>query len=186
MNKNIIFLTVFFCFFTAFTGGFDFTITTLSGTEQTLTIYAGKRLMVVVLPTTHTPSDSAFLLNLDSLSEKYKDSITMIGIPSYEDGYSDDSLNALITWYNSMLDSSFITAQGMYTKKNSPLQSDLFSWLTHTEKNGHFDDDVTGPKTMFFIASDGSLYGLITSGVELDEELLLQLLQPQNTFEDEP
>lgn len=166
---------IFFC--TSFTGGFDFSITTLAGIDKPLGTYSGKRLMIAVLPVNHTASDSAFLINLDTLSKKYQDSITMIGIPSFEDGYSPDSLVSLTAWYGSMLDSTFITAKGMYTKKTSTSQNDLFSWLTHSNKNGHFDDDVVGPGQIFFIGADGNLYALITPDVQLNEDLLLQLLQ---------
>jgi glutathione peroxidase-family protein len=168
------------CSFRTWTGAFDFNIAMPDGSQQNLSNYSGKKLMIVVLPSTHTDSDSSLLQTLASLNKVYKDSITMIGIPSYEDGFADDSMYSLMTWYRSYLDSNFIIAGGMNTRKTSPYQAPLFSYLTNADQNGYFDKDVYGVGEEFFINEGGNLYGISTPGAELDEEVFNQMIHKQS------
>ena len=164
------------CSYTLFTNVFDFTIITPDGNEQSLNIYQGKPLMIVILPSVQNDSNSMMLYALDSLHSQLSDSLTIIGIPSYEDNYADDSLESLITWYHSILDSGFVIAQGMNTRKASPYQSALFHWLTYADENGHFDEDIIGTGEKFIIATDGTLHGLISPDALCDPETIQQLL----------
>lgn len=175
--NKLILATLGLLTFNMLSGIFDFNITAMNGAEQSLSAYSGKRIMIVVLPVTHTASDSAMLIDLDSLSRKYQDSITMIGIPSYEYGYNPDSIQALKNWYESMLDSQFVLARGMYTRKASASQNDLFAWLTNEDQNGHFDDDVAGPGQKFFISKDGNLYASATPNAEMTEQIFKHMLK---------
>lgn len=176
---GIIILTSIFSFRT-WTGAFDFNITTPDGGQQSLSNYSGKKLMIVVLPSTHADSDSSLLQTLALLNKVNKDSITMIGIPSYEDGFADDSMYSLMTWYRSYLDSNFIIAAGMNTRKASPYQTPLFSYLTNANQNGYFDKDVYSAGEEFFINEGGNLYGISTPGAELDEEVFDQMIHKQS------
>lgn len=177
---GIWFLLLLFAFTTA-TGVFDFSITTPEGEDVLLNTYQGKKLVIVVLPVTHTAADSGLLRLLDTLSINYADSVTLIGIPSYEDGYADDSLGSLMTWYRSLLGNQFVIAQGMNTRKNSAYQTPLFSYLTHADENGYFDDDVYGAGEKFFIGTSGSLSGISTPDADFDSKIFLDMITQSAT-----
>lgn len=176
MKYCFLILAFIFSSYSLLTGVYDFTIMTPDGDEQSLDLYQGKKMMIVVLPVTHTTADSALLHSLDTLSRNYTDSITMIGIPSYEDGYADDSLQSLLTWYRSLAGDQFIIAAGMNTTKTSAYQSPLFSWLSHADQNNHFDEDVMGAGEKFFITETGDLYAIIHPDADWNEDLLKQML----------
>ena len=176
---EIIQLTIGFlilCSFMMISNAFDFTITMPDGSIRSLSTYQGKPIMIVVLPSVQNDTNSSMLYSLNGLQQQFKDSITIIGIPSYEDGYADDSLENVLLWYHSILDSSFVVAQGMNSRKSSPYQSDLFHWLTHAEENGHFDQDVMGAWEKFLITRDGSLYGLISPDAPFDSNIFGEIL----------
>lgn len=138
---------------------YDFNVVTPDGNELALNSFEGRKLMIVILPSTTTPEDTAMLLQLNSLNETYKDSVTMIGVPSYEDGFTDDDTAYLADFYKALLGEGFVIAGGTHTHKTEG-QSELFSYLTHAEQNGHFDEDVTGIGQKFFINKSGMLTGV--------------------------
>lgn len=164
------------CSFSGWTGVFEMSIPLPDGSEQSLNAYQGKKLMIVVLPSTRTADDSVLLQVLDTLNSKYKDSVKMIGIPSYEDGFQDDSMYSLMPWYRAFLDSSFTIASGMNTRKVSEYQTPLFSYLTNADQNGYFDDDVYGAGEKFFINTEGKLSGISTPEAEFNEEIFLEMI----------
>jgi glutathione peroxidase len=172
----IFFLSSIGAFFSNEITAFDFTIVTPDGNDQSLSIYEGKPMVVVVLPSIQNDSNAALLYTLNSLHQQFADSLTIIGIPSYEDGYADDSIESEMTWYHSILDSNFVLAQGMNTRKSSPYQSALFRWLTDADQNGHFDLDVMGIGEKFCIRGDGVLHGLVSPDAPYDGDTIEELL----------
>src|SRR5205085_7024835 len=129
--RTLICSLIFFAFaFTVINTVYDFGITTVDGEDVSFAKYQGKKILIVVLPSTHTAADSLLLQQMDTMSIKYRDSLTIVGIPSYEDGYQDDSLQNLAPWYKSLAGDSVVLAQGMNTRKNSAYQTELFAWLT--------------------------------------------------------
>ena len=171
--KKIIGISLLIAFF-AFKntiGVFDLTIMTPGGEDQSLAAYQGKKMMIVVLPVTQTTADSNLLELLDSLSINYVDSINIVGIPSYEDGFKDDSIGSLITWYRSILGDQFIISGGMSTRKNSAYQTPLFSYLTNADQNGYFNDDVQGAGEKFFIDASGNLYAISMPDADFDRDI---------------
>lgn len=155
---------------------FDLYITTPSGDEISLNSYQGKSLLIVVLPATHTSGDTALLQLLHSLSVTYADSVTIIGIPSYEDGFADDSLSSIMGFYQSLLGNQVIVSGAMNTRKNSAYQSPLFSYLTYADQNGYFDDDVSGAGEKFFVDNIGNLYGISAQDADFNTDVFLSML----------
>jgi len=156
---------------------FDLSFITPGGDEQPLSSYQGKRLMIIVLPVTQTPKDSSLLQLLEVLNNNYRDSVTMIGVPSNDDGYAVDSASSLMSWYRSYLDTSFIITGGMFTRKTSDNQAPLFSYLTLAEQNEYFNEDVYGPGEKFFINQEGRLYGISVPGADFNEEIFMQMIK---------
>ena len=149
---------------------YSYSVTTSDGKDISLDQFQGKKALVVVLPVTKTTQDSMLLIAMDSLVTF--GTAAVIGVPSYEDGFQDDSLESLTTWYRSLAGDSVIITQGMNTRKASPYQSDLFAWLTSKDLNGHFDQDVMGAGTKYLINETGDLYGVGSSESFLTEEFL--------------
>lgn len=150
----------------------DFEYTTIDGVKKQFNEFEGKKIMAIVLPVIKTDTTAAQLKLLDSLSIKYSNEYTIIGIPSIEDGFEQDSLESLKTWYRSILHDQVVITTGMYTRKDSPSQNPLFHWLTNQEENMHFNEDAEGPGQMFFINEAGELYGVYSPAQKLNEQLL--------------
>jgi glutathione peroxidase-family protein len=176
--KKILWITVLFLVFgfVRQTGVYDFSITTPDGNELSLNAFGGKKLMLVVLPSTTTSADSALLQQLSTLNASYKDNVTMIGIPSYEDGFEDEDASYLHEFYQTYLNEGFVIAGGMYTHKPSGQQAPLFGYLTHASQNGYFDEDVSGVGEKFFINVEGTFTGISAAGAEFNEEIFRNMI----------
>lgn len=152
---------------------YGFTITTIAGTQHTMQEYQGERIWIVILPATQSTADSAFLSRIDSISIAWKGQFKTIAVPSIEEGYYSDSSNTLSQWYQAALDTSIIISQALYTHSSSDAQQDsFFSWLTHARQNSHFDFEVNGPGTMFFINEQGTLYSVFGTEARWSNKIL--------------
>ncbi len=159
-------------------GVYDYSVTTIEGQTHTLQEYAGKKIMVIILPVTQTADDSAYLRKMDSVALTNSSRFTLIGIPSYEDGYTDSSLAALQPFYRSLLDTSVVISQGMYTHQSSDsLQSPLFNWLTHVSGNTHYEQEVGGIGQGYYINEAGELTSIIMPPARDSDTMLADILQ---------
>jgi hypothetical protein len=140
--------------------------------------YQGKGIWITILPASQSAQDSAYLSRIDSIGSSKKEKFTTIVVPSYEEGYFEDSSHTLMQWYRHSLDSSIIITQPLYTHKSSGLQQNsLFDWLTHTEKNRHFDFEINGAGSMFFINEQGVLYGVFGAEAKWSNKLLNHVMK---------
>jgi glutathione peroxidase len=151
--------------------------TTIEGNERVMQNFEGKKILLVVLPSTGTANDSVFLKKVDSVSSIYKDRLSVIAIPSFDDGYDGSRKQQLQLFYRSLLNNTITITEGMYTHKTSGnRQHALFKWLTHKEENMHFDIDVKGSGQKFFVSENGELYGVFGPEVNLSAKLLNRML----------
>jgi glutathione peroxidase-family protein len=173
MKKTLGFAVLLFLLFsfTEQTSVFDFSVTTPDGNELSLSAFQDRRLMIVILPSTATAADSVALQLLQTLNNEHKDSITIIGVPSYEDGFTSDDSAYLFDFYRSYLDESFVITAGTYTHKTSAQQSALFSYLTQATQNGYFDNDIFGSGEKFFTNPSGNLKGISTPDAVFNEDI---------------
>jgi|GEM_PF-1264766 len=141
---------------------YNFTIVTAKGKIKPLQSFGGKRLMVVILPGSLTSVDWLYLQRIDSIAHAMTNNFTVIAVPSYEDGYYTDSGHTLLNGYASILDSNLVViSQPTFTHASSGNQQDsFFNWLTHADLNTHFDHEVLGAGTMFFLSEQGELYAV--------------------------
>jgi glutathione peroxidase-family protein len=161
------------------TGIYDLSVVSADGTSVALSRYQGKRLLIVVLPASRQSKDIQELQQLDSISRKYSGQISVIGVPSYENGFIADSLPSLRQFYGSLLGGQVLLTQGMYTNKTSTgRQNALFAWLTDKSRNSHFDEDVKGPGHKFFVNAQGELRAVFAPGIGLTDRLMLHLITP--------
>ena len=176
---KIIGLFIFLFFGSMFLGTDIYRIhfTTIDNEDRSMEEFSGKKIMIVILPVTRTLSDSVFLRSVVRASETYGDKISVIGMPSFEDGYGDADSNNLAYYYRMSMGRVITITKAMYTRKTSrDKQHSLFSWLTHANQNGHFDNDAIGSREKFFINEKGELYGTVSPKRELDNELMDRMI----------
>jgi len=150
---------------------------TIDGEDKALQEFSGKKIMIVILPTTQTADDSAFLRSVVKASENYSNKISVIGMPSFDDGYNEADSNKVAYFYRMSMGRTITISKAMYTRKTSHgKQHSLFSWLTHADQNGHFDTDATGVGEKFFINENGELYGIISAKGQLNNQLMDQMV----------
>jgi len=138
---------------------YDYSITTPGGHLYSLNTYQGQKIVFIVMTSTQKSTDTSFIARLDSIAIAQKGNLKMIVVPSYEDGYVSDSAKTLLNWYGTSLDTSILLSQPLYTHKTSGAQQDsIFQFLTQAIMNVHFDDDVAGGGSMYFIDEQGTLY----------------------------
>jgi glutathione peroxidase len=155
---------------------YDYSFTTIEGIQTSLNSYQGKKIIILTLPISQNTENNIYLQRLDSLSKAHQGNVVMIGVPSFEDGYSIEGSNNLKTWYRSILDSQFLISKGLHTRKSSS-QEPLFKWLTDKDLNRHFDLDVEGAGQQFFISETGNLYGVIDPEARMSNKIFNKLIQ---------
>ena len=147
--------------------------TTIDREDKSLKEFSRKKIMIVILPTTQTVGDVDFLRSVVRASENYGNKISVIGVPSFEDGYLESDSNKVAYHYRMVMGRTITVSKGMYTRKTSRgRQHSLFAWLTHADQNGHFDFDATGPREKFFIDENGVLYGIVSAKREVNNDLM--------------
>jgi len=139
--------------------------------------FPGKKILIVVLPTTQTFKDNTMLKQLDSISRVHPSDLKIIGVPSVEDGADKKHLTSLKHFYRSILNDKIIITTSVNTSKTSTNQDKLFAWLTHTALNKHFDSDVKSAWTMFILNEKGELKGVLGASTKLPLKILNRILQ---------
>lgn len=172
-----IILAFFMVSFTDFSV-YEFYFNTMDDNEHYLEEFRGKEILIAVLPVEKTSADSSFLTSLKEVAAAHTDSLAVIGIPSYEYGYMDESRDSLFGWYSSITETSIFLSKGMHTDTIPALtQHPLFTWLTNEEQNGHFGKEVTGATQCFFISPEGALHIITMPGGTIDNALIKAALR---------
>jgi glutathione peroxidase-family protein len=155
---------------------YDYNITTQDTVVHSLSDLASKKIMMVILPVSKSEEDSLYLIRLDSIFSVYSSNLTIIGISSYEDGYTNDTTVNVVKWQQSILDSQILVTQGMFTHQSSDTaQNPLFNWLTHSQLNYHYDEEVGGSGESYFINEQGELYGVFSPEAKWSDKLLTKM-----------
>lgn len=151
----------------------DSALPTINGDTMQLSQYQGKKVLLIVIPVSHAMDDSSTLINIENFYQRYKESITFIGVPSYEDGYVDSVSTNIKAWYRDTLHLSFIITTGMFTRNISGShQAYLFQWLTNENRNGHFGTDIIAHGQKFLLNESGELKAVFDAGTALDGRLM--------------
>ncbi|MBS1511068.1 MAG: hypothetical protein JST86_09515 [Bacteroidetes bacterium] len=181
MSKTILILSCFFLIGKAIGQTvYTYSVPTIEGGTQPLSTLAGKKIIVITLPTQQNAPNDSLLHSLDSIRTVYSSSLTIIAVPAYEDGYTPANKNTLMQWYRSILGTAVIITDGLYTRKTSGSQQHpLFQWLTDKNKNGTFDLDVSGAGNKFILWPDGTLTSVLGAPIKLGGTIMNDLLQSQ-------
>lgn len=177
MKYNVLLSAAFFMNLFNLASFYDFQFTSIEGNARHTSEFHGKKAVIIILPSSLQVEDSLYLQYLDSVS-KAQPGIVMMGVPSYEDGYSDSTAQDLQAWYRTYLDDQFIISSGMHTRKLAgESQHGLLQWLTSKDHNLHFDQDTEGPGQQFFVNEHGFLYGVAGPAAKLSDEFFNHMLQ---------
>lgn len=179
MYKLILFASFFFLNARMYTESiYTYTFKTIEGANKSISSFQGKRILIITLPIVQNSSNESLLHSLDSLKGVFLDSLTIIGVPSFEDGYTPALKNSLKAWYRSILRNQIIISQGVHTRKTSGNQQHpLFKFLTDKDKNGHFDKDIDGPGNKFIVWKNGDLLGVVGAQIHIGGLTMNYLLQ---------
>ncbi|WP_207516112.1 hypothetical protein [Longitalea luteola] len=174
-------------YFLALTALFSFTpiesiyrqpLKNINGDKIDLGQFRGKKMLFIIIPL--TTSDTTISVNdLSRLKEKYAGSLVVFGIPSEDAGFKKKDEENIKRIYG-IKDEHFILTEGMKVKKGDG-QSSLLQWLTHRDKNRHFDRDVQGVGLKFFVDEIGELYAVMGPRLKLTDPLTDRILSKVQT-----
>ena len=94
---------------------YDYEITDVYGTDHSIESLRGIKIWIVILPSSKSTNDSNFLVRIDSVASANSNQVKTIAVPSFEDGYVSDSINTIVNWYRSILDSNILISQPTHT-----------------------------------------------------------------------
>jgi glutathione peroxidase len=135
---------------------------TIDGQTVSVAEYEGKKTLFYILPLSQTDPNYS---QLQAFKNRYLDTVRIVGVLSYEDGYQNANGSSVQALYNNW---GITITEGMYTKKSSGSnQSLLMNWLTDKTKNAHFNMDATGVGHKFFVNETGRLFAVLPSQAPL-------------------
>lgn len=139
----------------------------ISGDTVSLNSYFNKKVFFFIAPL--SASDSNFI-QLQAFKNRYHDTVQVVAVLSFEDGYQNSMASAIQSLYNN---SGVVLTEGMYTKKTSGSnQSPVMKWLTTRTQNTHYDQDSQGIGQKFFVNSGGRLFAVMPSQVSLGSTII--------------
>lgn len=159
---------------------YEYSLEGMAGGTKQLSEYSGRNILIVTLPSIISEANQAQLQKLDSLYRSKASELSVIAVPSFEDGFSSQNKSDLAAWYRSLLDSNIFLSDGVYVRKTSTNeQHPLFQWLTQVEKNGNFNLDVQKPFDKFIINKHGELVAVLGSYISFSSVSLNRVLAVQ-------
>lgn len=151
---------------------YQFTITSIDGTEIKLSQFEGKKLLLV-----NTASECGFTkqyAGLQELSEKYGDKLVVIGFPANNFGGQEPGSNTEIQGFcEKNYGVTFLLAAKSSVKGNDI--SPLFAYLTAAE-NPDFTGEIKWNFEKFLIDEHGSLIHRFRSKVEPTSDAIISNL----------
>ncbi len=156
----------------------NFTVAKIEGGNQSLSAFHGKKILVVTLPLVQTAAADSILYSLDTLAAARINTLKIIAVPAYEDGFTMPQKNQLKNWYRSKLGNHILITDGLYTRKTSGTQQHaLFKWLTNATQNEVFDIDANAPGHKFFANGSGTLYSVLRPHTRISGMAVQRTLQ---------
>ena len=140
--------------------------------------YAGKHIILYEFDAAHP--DKIQMTSLDTLYKQSSNNLAIIAIPVKDFDSADiskDSLKALLR--DSFQISYPVTDISQARKASAAQQHPLLDWVTHLEKNNHFDDDIAEDGYMFVISDKGVLYSIVKKDISPTGSIMQQVLSNQ-------
>jgi len=175
MKKIILFLIFTSLIYVGKSQNFhDLSFKNIDGNQVSANTFISKKVLFIIIPLSAT--DSLFT-QLQAFRSRYDDTVKIVGIPSFEDGFQTSNSTTLKNLYNPL---GIILTEGMYTKKSSPNQSVLAKWLTDKTKNRHFDADSKGIGSKFFVSGTGRLFAVMPPQTLLGSQIINRIVRSPN------
>jgi glutathione peroxidase len=153
---------------------YDFKVASLDGKTIDFSKFKGKKILIV-----NTASNCGYTPQyegLESLYEKHKDKLVIVGFPANNFGEQEPGSNSEIQEFcKKNYGVTFPMAE-----KVSVTGADthpLFNWLTHKSENGVMDAEIKWNFTKFLVDENGKLLEVFPSKVKPDSEEILKYLK---------
>jgi len=146
----------------------DLRVVSAQGDSVALSSLAGKPFLFVVAGS----SSDSLVMELQSFTQRYGDSVQVVVFPAAEFGCSAVLPSGLLS-----LPQSVLVARSGYVQKSQSQQSAVLSWLTHKEQNYHFDLEVSAPGQKFFVTRSGRLMAVFPGHVRLSSTIIPRVMQ---------
>lgn len=175
MRLLLFFLLYFACANSYADSIYDLSITTINGKTIPFNNFKGKKILIVVLPL--SPTDTLLPVNeLKAVQARYP-SLVVIGIISLEAGFKKTDKEKIKKMYKGMPPGFILTEAIKATKAAGQNQAPVLQWLTHRQRNKHFDEDIKAPGYKFFIDERGELYGALDPKVKISSPFIDRVIQ---------
>jgi glutathione peroxidase len=150
------------------TSFYDIKIKGIDGKNMDLSIYKGKKIMIV-----NVASECGYTPQYEQLEQLYKDNVKnliIIGCPSNDFGGQEPGTNEqIVSFCKKNYGVTFPLTDKVGITKNT---HELYQWLTQKTKNGVSDNEVKWNFTKFLIDENGHLYKCFPSGVTpMDDQI---------------
>ncbi|MFL5741034.1 MAG: hypothetical protein ACJ75B_12505 [Flavisolibacter sp.] len=176
MTKLIISAAFCICFY--YESIYSLSVKSMDGRTVQLADFRNKKMLFVFIPVSMNDS-TVSLEQLASIQHKFDGSLVIIGIPvSDQEKLQEEKLRSAYQQFSH----NFMLTETMTTKSISSLKQDpLVGWLTHKEKNQHFNYEWHGAGQKFFVDEHGDLYATLGSEIKLSSTAVDQLLSKKTS-----
>jgi glutathione peroxidase len=154
-----LYLILAYVFTTAFSlnGFYDLEINASDGSLIKLSKYQGKK--IVIGEFNAASPDGAQLRFLDSLQKANKNNLIVMAVPALDFGTMNTESDKAMTKFSNL---SIIITQPVKVKKEAKAdQHPLFRWLTNSNDNKHFNNDVFEEGLFFIVDEKGNMRGTL-------------------------
>jgi glutathione peroxidase len=152
---------------------FDFTAKSIDGQDVNLSVYKGKKILIVNVASEcgYTPQYKG----LEELYEKFKDKLVILGFPANNFGAQEPGTNDEIKKF---CENEYKVTFPMFSKISviGDERNEIYKWLTTKELNGWNDKAPTWNFCKYLVDENGKLSKFYSFRVEpLSEEIVSEL-----------
>jgi glutathione peroxidase len=140
---------------------YDLDVRTPDGNTINMSNYKGQKILIVSVTAENLLTKDLHFW--DSL-QRTNAPIAVVLIPANDLGKPfDDSTIEVIK--NILSKNLILSASAKVKKAEAQNQDPIFQWLTHSDRNAHFNADVTTNKQIYIVSESGILYAVLEQGV---------------------
>lgn len=146
----------------SFTNLYDIQVKDINQNNINLSEFKGKKILFV--NTSSRGNFSGQYKGLETLYQKYKDSLMIIAIPSNSFGNEPENNKKIKQYLRKNYQISFIVAEK--SEVNGKAASPLYKWLTMRENNAVVTNNIKDDFFKFLVDGNGNLIGSFVSEVD--------------------
>lgn len=170
MNKLII------CLLTLCLSGsslYSLHITTVLGSDVDLSSLQGKKLLLVNIATESARANQ--LVQLQTLRQRYGDSLTIIAFPSNTFGHEPRNNSEIKSVCESIYHTDFLIAQKGPVK--GPDIQPVYNWLSNLTENGSLQGEIKSDFQKYLISADGHIIGVFAGSISPLDPMITNAIQ---------